>query len=190
MRKTPHLGKVMLVLSCAAGLAACSSTQDVPFPKDELTSYNVYTQAFPGGPDDSCEASRRALLSQGYVIQGTSAGLVRGRKHFQPNSDTHLQVEFHVVCAANSKGSNSTTVFANAVRDRYVVRKSTTSASLGVGALGSVSLPIGSSSDSLVKVASETIPSKDFYDRFFELVESYLDAPLEDPVLTSAEESQ
>jgi hypothetical protein len=86
--------------------------------------------------------------------------------------------QFHVVCVPNSKGSNSTTAFANAVRDRYSLRKSSSnSASAGVGVLGSLSVPFGSTDDSLVKVASETIPTRQFYDRFFELVEAYLDYP-------------
>jgi hypothetical protein len=79
------------------------------------------------------------------------------------------------VCAPDSKGSNSTTAFVNAVRDRYSLKKSSNSASLGVGVLGSVSLPIGYTDDALVKVASETIQTKKFYQQFFELVERYLD---------------
>jgi hypothetical protein len=48
-------------------------------------------------------------------------------------------------------------VFVSAVQDRYALKKSPTSASVGVGALGSVSLPFGSNDDSLVKVASSTV---------------------------------
>jgi hypothetical protein len=45
---------------------------------------------------------------------------------------------------------------------------------VGVGVLGSVSMPIGSTDDSMVKVASETVSSPKFYDRFFTLVEIFL----------------
>jgi hypothetical protein len=48
------------------------------------------------------------------------------------------------------------------------------SASVGVSPLGSISLPLASSTDSLVKVGSETIPPGRFYDRFFDLVEQFL----------------
>jgi len=54
------------------------------------------------------------------------------------------------------------------------LKKSNNSASLGVGAIGSVSLPFTSSNDSMVKVTSETISSEPFYDRFFDLVSRYL----------------
>jgi hypothetical protein len=40
-----------------------------------------------------------------------------------------------------------------------------------------VSMPIGSSDDSMVKVASETVTAAQFYDRYFALVQSYLPKP-------------
>jgi hypothetical protein len=60
------------------------------------------------------------------------------------------------------------------LQDRYALKKTNNSASLGVGVLGSVSMPIGSSDDSMVKVASETVSSAKFYERFFALVELFL----------------
>lgn len=159
----------------AAVLSGCSMPRQTVQQYEEFTANNVYAQSFPGSADANCEAARRALLSQGYVISEASASLVRARKNFQPDREHHMQIEFYVTCAPNPKGSHSTTVFANAVRETYSLRKSSNSASLGVGSLGSVSLPFGSTDESLVRVASETIPSQPFYARFFELVESYLD---------------
>ena len=45
---------------------------------------------------------------------------------------------------------------------------------VGLGGIGSVSLPFSSGSEALVKVGSETIASDKFYDSFFELVRKYL----------------
>ena len=45
---------------------------------------------------------------------------------------------------------------------------------MGLSILGSVSLPIGSGDDSMVKVASETIPAGVFYERYFNLVDHFL----------------
>jgi hypothetical protein len=67
-------------------------------------------------------------------------------------------------------------VFVSAVQDRYALKKSPTSASVGVGALGSVSLPFGSNDDSLVKVASSTVTDAEFYRRFFQRLQQYLPA--------------
>lgn len=168
-------------VTCAL-LTACTSTKLVHDKNEEFDSTDVFAHSFSGEDKAACEAARRALLSQGYVISEATAAFVKGRRKFQPESDIHVEIEFSVVCASDSKGSNSTTVFANAVRDRYSLKKSSTSASLGVGGIGSVSLPFGASDDSLVKVASETIPTGKFYERFFQLVERYLDdSSIDDP---------
>ena len=181
--RTPFYHSICILAGLAVGvLSGCSTTKKVDYKNEDFTSTNTYSQVFPGSSPATCEAARRALLSQGYLIDEAKASLVNGRKNFQPDSDVHLQIQFHVVCAPNSTGSNSTTLFANAVRDRYSLKKSSNSASLGVGVIGSLSVPIGSIDESLVKVASETIPSKKFYERFFELVESYLDSSAIDVV--------
>jgi hypothetical protein len=166
----------LAMLLAVAGLAACAATSSQKIAiQEDFSSTDIHAHSFAGSDHATCEAARRALLSQGYVIQEASASMVRGRKNFQPGSDVHMQIEFHIVCAADSKGSNSTTAFVNAVRDRYSLKKSATSASLGLPAFGSVSVPFGMSDESLVKVASETITNKLFYEHFFALVERYFD---------------
>lgn len=122
----------------------------------------------------ACEAARRALLSQGYIITSSDPKLVVGNKSFQQTGETHLQISFNVVCADDGKGANHSTMFANALQDRYALKKVNNSASLGVGVLGSVSMPIGSTDDSMVKVASETVSAPKFYERYFALVDVFL----------------
>ncbi len=167
----------MLLLS--SFLSACTSTgtsgKTAVMHKDEFGMSDMFTYSFPSTDKEGCEASRRALLSQGYIISDANDNNVKGRRKFQSDDETHVEIEFNVVCAPNSKGSNSTTIFINAVRDRYSLKKNSTSASLGVGGIGSISLPFGASNDSMVKVASETIADAKLYGRFFDLVERYLD---------------
>ncbi len=169
--------RIILISSmlCAFSLAACTTPKKTVLHKDEFGTAEMFTYAVPGAEKEACEASRRALLSQGYIISGANENNVKGRRKFQSDDETHVEIEFNVVCAPNSKGSNSTTIFANAVRDRYSLKKNTNSASLGVGGIGSISLPFGASNDSMVKVASETISDAKLYGRFFDLVERYLD---------------
>ncbi|MFZ6847216.1 DUF2242 domain-containing protein [Undibacterium sp. RuRC25W] len=161
---------------CLSGLSACSSNKNAAFQHEEFGETGVFTRNYPGNEHAACEAARRALLSQGYVISDSKPTNIKGRRKYQHDVDTHAEIEFNVVCVADSKGSNSSTVFANAIRDRYSLKKSNTSASIGVSAIGSVSLPFGTTDDSLVKVASETIATGQFYGQFFDLVERYLDA--------------
>ncbi len=168
----------------AAALGACSTPAPNVYQHETFNSTDTYAHDYQASTAATCEAARRALLSQGYVIGQANADLVKGRKSFQPKSDSHVEIEFHVVCAPSIQDSKldqgGTTVFVNALQDRYALKKVNNSASLGVGVLGSVSVPFTGSDDSLVKVASETIPAGQFYDRFFALIERYL-------VLDSAE---
>lgn len=175
MNRASFIRALLAAIAMSTLFSSCTTTKFAHDKNEGFDTTDVFAHSYPGTDQNSCEAARRALLSQGYVISEATSAFVKGRRKFQPEFDVHVEIEFNVVCAADSKGSNSTTVFANAVRDRYSLKKSSTSASLGVGGIGSVSLPFGASDDSLVKVASETIPTGKFYDRFFELVERYRD---------------
>ncbi|MDF6480645.1 DUF2242 domain-containing protein, partial [Escherichia coli] len=126
-----------------------------------------YARTFHAKSDATCEAARRALLSQGYVSSSPRADTIDGSKNFQPSNDSHVVISFHVVCAEANADGTSSTAYVNAVQDRYTLKKTSTSASVGLSILGSVSLPIGSGDDSMVKVASETIPAGVFYERYF-----------------------
>ena len=156
-------------------LAACSSTPTPKFQQELFeTGASPYARNFNSSVTDTCEAARRALLSQGYLTTMTRNDTVDGTKNFQPSGDTHVVVEFHVVCTPGEEASSTSIVYVNAVQNGFALKKSDTSASVGLSVLGSLSLPIRSNSDAMVKISSETIPSGKFYDRFFGLVDHYL----------------
>jgi len=159
----------------ALALGGCMMTRSMPERSafEAFDSSNTYSRSFDHSPAQACEAARRALLSQGFVVARAEPDIVEARKYFQKD-ESHEQVEFRTVCMPQTRGEHQTVVFVNAVQDRYVLRKSNTSASLGVSALGSVSLPIGSTEDSLVKVASETLQDPDFYHRFYAVLQRFL----------------
>ena len=166
-----------VALACGATLvmAGCTSTGVKTFGVQEnFGSVATYSRLFDAAPAQTCEASRRALLSQGYVISSSSADLVEGKKSFQPEPESHLQMMVRVVCVPEANDGKVSLGFVTATQDTYALRKTNNSASVGVGAIGSVSLPFSSSSESLVKVGSETIAKDTFYDSFFDLVKRYL----------------
>jgi hypothetical protein len=160
-----------LVLAAAAG---CSSKKAAIYEHENFDDSGTFSRNYPVTDVQSCEAARRALLSQGYIITSSDPKLVSGHKSFQQTGETHMEISFSVVCTDDGSAGHHATVFANALQDRYALKKTNNSASLGVGVLGSVSMPIGSSDDSMVKVASETVSSAKFYERFFALVELFL----------------
>ncbi|GAB6408605.1 DUF2242 domain-containing protein [Pseudomonas sp. MHK4] len=160
-----------LVLAAAAG---CSSKKAAIYEHENFDDSGTFSRNYPVTDSASCEAARRALLSQGYIITSSDPKLVSGHKSFQQTGENHMEISFSVVCTEDGTTEHHATVFANALQDKYALKKTNNSASLGVGVLGSVSMPIGSSDDSMVKVASETVTSAKFYERFFALVELFL----------------
>ena len=168
-----HLRSLGLAL-VLAGATGCSSPKTAIYEHENFDDSGTFSRSYPVSDTAACEAARRALLSQGYIITSSDPKLVVGHKSFQQTGETHLQISFNVVCADDGKGKNHSTIFANALQDRYALKKVNNSASLGVGVLGSVSMPIGSTDDSMVKVASETVSAPKFYERYFALVDLFL----------------
>ncbi len=186
----PHYLRPSAALPAAAAIACvllsgCSGMSDsMPslaggprFDPDDFESVSIHTRHINAPKAQACEAARRALLSQGYLVNTATDELVAGRKYFQPSVDTHYEVEMRVVCAPEGPEGKRTAAFASALQDRYVIKKINNSASLGVGALGSLSLPVSASDDTLVKVGSETVNDKRFYERFFELFGRFVQPP-------------
>ena len=156
------------------GIAGCASKKAAVYENENFDDSGTFSRNYPVTDKASCEAARRALLSQGYIITSNDPKMINGHKSFQQTGESHLEISFNIVCADDGGAAHHSTMFANALQDRYALKKVNNSASLGVGVLGSVSMPIGSSDDSMVKVASETVSSAQFYDRFFALVEVFL----------------
>lgn len=187
---------LMVAGACALSLAlsGCGTSSKekklANYEPESFASNDTHTRNYPASEAKTCEAARRALLSQGYQVKDASAQEVSGVKAFQPESDVHMEVTLRVVCAkdarasaaqATAAGSASTTAFVTALQDRYALKKVSNSAGVGVGVLGSISLPYSSSEDSMVKVASQTVTDERFYERFYALVDRYLVADGPDP---------
>ena len=173
------LSRRLLPLAASLLLAGCAGLASSPVPLGDyqLETFNAdtFVRHYVAPPVRTCEAARRALLSQGYIVTDATADKVIARKYFQPRAEHHVQLEFRVVCARESGDGDATVAFASGLKEQYVVRKVKESASLGVGGIGSLSLPVEGSLDSMVKVSSETVDDATLYQRFFELLGQYLD---------------
>jgi len=175
-RFASHHRRARRIAITAIGLwsAGCAVSHAPIDTFESFDSSATFSRTYAAREAQACEAARRTLLSQGYVVHVATADQVRGRKIFQPSPENHVEVEFNVVCARDGVSGARSIAFINAVQERFALKKSRDSASLGVGAFGSLSLPFTGSDDSLVKVASATVTSARFYDRFFQLLERYL----------------
>ena len=173
---------VALLGLAALGGCAWDPTQSMrPKPsvyqQERFQSDETFSRLFDANVQDTCEAARRALLSQGYVITSARGDAITGIKRFQPEGEVHMEISFSVVCvpeSADGVAGALATAFVSAQQDRYVIKKVPNNTSVGVGAFGSISLPLAMSEDSLVKVGSETIPAGPFYDRYFALMQRLL----------------
>jgi len=181
-RRRVQAASWLLIASLLSGCALPRSTSEVKvYQKENFESTETFARLFDANVATTCEAARRALLSQGYVLSATRPDFITGSKSFQPEGEVHVQISFNVVCAPEGKDGQIATAYVNAIQDRYALKKSANSASVGLSAIGSVSIPMGATDDSLVKVASETIPAGPFYDRFFGLMQRYLAEQVAEP---------
>jgi hypothetical protein len=179
MHRFRSLTLILLLGSLLGGCGAlpASSSERAAgkvYQRESFSAEETFSRLFDADVAATCEAARRALLSQGYVISKADSGVVRGSKHFQPGGEAHVEISFNVVCLGDGATQQIATAYVSAQQDRYVLKKNPQAASLGVSALGSISVPLSSTEDSLIKVASETIPAGEFYDRFFLLMQRLL----------------
>jgi len=165
---------VTLVTGCGSFGETGSTRRNSVYQNERFSSDETFSRLFDSSVQDTCEAARRALLSQGYVINTALPESISGTKRFQPEGEVHVEISFTVVCVPEGGSGKLATAYVSALQDRYNVKRSANSTSLGVSAIGSISVPLSSTSESLVKVASETIPAGQFYDRFFALMQRLL----------------
>jgi len=166
--------KNWLAVTCLAGAVAAAGCGGSEVYRDEaFKSDSPFQRNYRSSPDSACRAAELALLSQGYVVDAADAIALKARKDFQPDKEINVVIEFNVTCRPSAAGS---LVFANAVETRNEVKKSSQSTSLSLPSAGSLSLPWGKTAEALVKLAAKTVSDKDFYARFFALLQSYLPA--------------
>ena len=170
---------MLLLVGTMPTLAACSSlisskNEVLPPVQESFQSSATFSRMFDANPRQTCEAARRALLSQGYIVGNSDGDAVEGKKSFQPQSDRHVQMHIRVTCVSEGLSGKLSLGFVSALQDVYTLKVSSNSASVGVSMLGSVSVPFAAGHDSMIKIGSQTIAQDDFYESFFELMRRYL----------------
>jgi hypothetical protein len=164
-----YRSKILLLCLCLLLQAACSTK--AVYPEESFAYDSLFKLRVDGDATLACESARRALLGEGYLIENANSEGVKGRKAYKSEDKQNTFIEMNIVCLPETAGS---TVFATGVLSTYALKMSSSSASVGLSALGSISLPIGQSADSLVKISEETIDDQDFYRRFFAAVDNIL----------------
>ena len=151
-----YRSKILLFCLCVVLQTGCSS--QAVYTGESFAIDSPFKVKVDADVATACESARRSLLGQGYLIESSNSDGVKARKAYRSQDDQNTFIEMTIVCLPETNGS---TLFATGVLSGYALKKSTSSASVGLSALGSISLPIGQSADSLVKVSEETINDKE-----------------------------
>ena len=153
----------------ALTLSACQTTRPTPaaYQAETFTLETPFQYYSERLPDAACEIGKRALLSQGYQVEGHQPVNIRGEKHFRPSPTQATRLSITLVCLPSSLGA---AVYASAMETNFELKSSGTSAGVSVAGVGSLSMPWAADKDTLVKVGEVTITAPEFYQRLFELI--------------------
>lgn len=130
-----------------------------------------FSKTIEGSGDVVCWSVKRAILSQGYMLDRSSEpGVLTGTRDYQPTDKLNVTVHLQTTCADNRNGTSI--VFVTAEREESRLQKMKQSSSLGIGP-ATLTMPSGSAKV-LGTVRRETIQDANFYNSFFALVQGYV----------------
>ncbi len=156
--------------ACAAAaalamLAGCASHRPAP----QFTSDAPFSRVLPGSGDTVCWSVKRALLSQGYMLdRPNDAGVLTGLRDEQSDPKLNVTTRLQTSCADNRNGTSI--VFVTAVREENRLQKMKQMTAVGIGP-ATLTMPSGSA-EVLGTVKRATITDPKFYNEFFSLVKS------------------
>ncbi|HEY2340398.1 MAG TPA: DUF2242 domain-containing protein, partial [Steroidobacteraceae bacterium] len=117
----------------AAGLIAsggCASRK-VDIAQESISARAPFSRTFPGPSDAVCWSVKRALLSQGYMLdRPAESGVLTGTRDFQPEPKLNVSYHLQTTCADNRDGTSI--VFVTAEREDSQLQKMKQSTSVGV----------------------------------------------------------
>ena len=160
------------VLAVVVSVCAGCASRKVDVAEASISTQAPFSRTFQGSGDTVCWGVKRALLSQGYMLDRPGeSGVLTGTRDFQPEPKLNVSYHLQTSCADNRDGTSI--VFLTAEREDSQLQKMKQTTSVGVGP-ATLTMPSGSARV-LGVVRRETLKDPDFYARFFSLVQSYVD---------------
>ena len=171
MRNSRNTTSLVLMAAAAVAASGCASRK-VDIAQESMSTQAPFSRTFQGNGDTVCWSVKRALLSQGYMLdRPNDSGVLTGTRDFQPEPKLNVSYHLQATCADNR--DTTSIVFVTAQREDSQLQTMKQSTSVGVGP-ATLTMPSGSA-QVLGVVRRETIKDPAFYDRFFSLVQSYVD---------------
>jgi hypothetical protein len=158
------------VCAAAAAVVLVAGCAHHPPPK-QFSADAPYSRNFTGSGDEVCWSVKRALLSQGYMLdRPNEGGVLTGSRDEQPKPKLNVTTRLQTTCSDNRNGTSI--VFVTATREENELQNMKQSTSVGVGP-ATLTMPSGSAKV-LGTVRRETIKDPDFYGQFFTLVQGFV----------------
>lgn len=165
--ESPGSRLTLAAATAAALLAGCAHQR----PPPQFSAAAPFSKTFSGSGDSVCWSVKRALLSQGYMLdRPNDAGVLTGSRDAQPTPKLNVTTRLQTTCADNRNGTSI--VFVSAEREENALQKMKQTTSVGVGP-ATLTMPSGSARV-LGTVRRETIIDPNFYGEFFGLVQNYV----------------
>jgi hypothetical protein len=172
MRSSANTGLSRVALAAAAIAVSGCASRTVDIAQESISTRAPFSRTFEGSGDTVCWSVKRALLSQGYMLdRPNESGVLTGTRDFQPEPKLNVSYHLQATCADNR--DSTSIVFITATREDSRLQKMKQSTSVGVGP-ATLTMPSGSA-QVLGVVRRETVRDPAFYQRFFALVQSYID---------------
>ncbi|HEX4387524.1 MAG TPA: DUF2242 domain-containing protein [Steroidobacteraceae bacterium] len=160
-------GAALLV---ATALGGCASHKH-NVVDESITPQAPFSRTFTGSGDVVCWSVKRAMLSQGYMLdRSAEQGVLTGTRDFQPKDKLNVTLHLQTSCADNHDGTSI--VFVTATREDSELQKMKQTTSMGVGP-ATLTMPSGSARV-LGTVRRETVHDAAFYNSFFGLVDGFV----------------
>lgn len=160
----------LLVVQFVAGCGG----QDGYAQREEFAAESLHRRDFSVGAAPLCDAARRALLGDGYVVTRSEDGRLLGGKEFQVDDNRHAILNLYVNCEARSGGA---TLFVTATEEHFDVKAMRQSSSIGFPVLAPLYFGTQREADGQVKIRGETVTGKAFYERYYRAVQRELAPP-------------
>jgi Uncharacterized protein conserved in bacteria (DUF2242) len=162
----------LLVGFAAATLSVGCASHKHDLARDSFSEAAPFSKTLTGSGDTVCWSVKRALLSQGYMLDrpDETGSILTGTRDFQPKPKLNVAVHLQATCADNRNGTSI--VFVIATREDSRLQKMKQSTTAGIGP-AMITVPSGSAKV-LGVVRRETISDPTFYDRFFQLVQEFI----------------
>ncbi len=140
-------------------------------PNEEFSADEKHHRDFQASPLALCDAARRALLGDGYLVNRADAQRLVGGKEFQVEAQRHAIVNIHVNCDQRRGGS---TLYVTATEEHFDVKSLRQSSSIGFPVVAPIYYGTQSEADAQVKTHGETVSEREFYERFYRAVQREL----------------